>query len=230
MCVTIYPVYADLMAKKYDTDLKTFMSTAKPREMLSCWHEASNGKSDTNGPITQGMQIDMQNYLFNFAKTGDGFTSPSPDQIQNPAYKCAVGAVDIGDWARAAPWMAPGLDFYGMDLYHKDFCDPTVPLEEWREHVYGTVNLSAHSPNATIAVCECNCDNDGDRPYYFQQAASWVWNQTNRGARSFLCFWNGSGNMGGCWPPSTATQDELRRIGNGDYSVGNLTPNPPCTS
>lgn len=226
MCVTIYPVYADLIVGNYDAHLHSLMSTTQGREMLSCWHEASSGKSDANGPITAQMQTAMQTYLYNFAKTGNGHTTPSPMQILSPLYKCAVGAVDIGDWAHASPWMAPGLDFYGMDLYHKNFSNPTVPLEEWRAHVYGTPTLAAHSPNATIAVCECNCDVDADRACYFYTTAKWVWNQTNRGARSFLCFWNGDGDMGGCWPPGPAAIAQLKRIGNQDYSNPDGCPEP----
>jgi hypothetical protein len=234
MCVTIYPLVNRLLKQGmyagtngYDDELHLLMSTTQAREMLSCWHEASNVKTDGDGvTITPQLQQQMQVYLHNFAKTGNGNTTPSPMQILTPLYKCAVGAVDIGDWARASPYMAPGLDFYGIDLYHKQFSDPTVPLEEWRQHVYGTSTIAAHSPNATISVCECNCDLDADRACYFYTTAKWVWNQTNRGARSFLCFWNGPFELGGCWPPGPAAIAQLKRIGNQDYSNPDGCPEP----
>lgn len=221
MCVSIYPVYDVLMQGNYDTELSSMLSTTHPREMLSCYHEASNmNYSDSNGTlITDARQTAMQTYLYNFAKTGGGHTSPTPFQIQNPVYQCAVGGIDIGNWSHVQPWMAPNLDFYGIDLYFTNFPDPIVPLEEWREHVYGISSLAAYSPNATIAVCECNCTDDSDRPCYFYKTANWVWNQTNRGARSFLTFWNGTGNLGGCWSSAgPGTIAELNRIGNQDYS------------
>jgi len=217
MCVTIYPNYADLVVGNYDQNLHTFMSGAQQREMLSCWHEASSGnKQDANGYIKADMQIAMQKYLYIFAKTGLGYPNqpawPTPDQIKNPVYKCAVGAVDIGHWATASPWMAPNLDFYGMDLYHATFSDPIQGLDEWKTPVYG-----GYSPNATIAVCECNCDDDSQRAEYFFEEAYWVWSQENRDARSFLTFWDGTGDMGGCWPPGPAAVAELKRIGYQSY-------------
>lgn len=229
MCVSIYPVYADLMNRVYDDNLNSMLLNTQPREMLSCWHEASSmNYSDRNGLIQDWMQVAMQTYLYNFAKTGDGHTCPTPFQIQNPKYQVAVGGIDIGNWSKVEPWMAPNLDFYGIDLYFDNFNDPCTPLEEWQQHVYyGTSTTPAHSPNATIAVCECNCSCDYDRAAYFQEAASWVWNQTNRGARSFLTFWNGTGNLGGCWPPGCDTIDELMRIGNQDYSIQTTLP-PKC--
>lgn len=220
MCVTIYPAFNDLMCGNYNGNLASMLNKTQPREMLSCWHEASSmNYYDTNGiHITADLQTAMQTYLYNFAKTGNGKICPTPFQIQNPVYQCAVGGIDIGNWSKVQPWMAPNLDFYGIDLYSGNFPDPLVPLEEWKDHVYGTSTIPAYSPNATIAVCECNCTDDCDRPNYFYQAANWVWNQTNRGARSFLTFWNGTGNLGGCWPPGFDTLAELRRIGNQDYS------------
>jgi hypothetical protein len=228
LCVSIYPLVYTLLDGGYDEQLASFMSTTFPRDMLAPWHEASNvtdgtpGKIDGNGTkITPALAMDMQTYLYNFAKTGSGTTTPTPAQIQNPVYNCAIGAIEIGDWDDASEWMAPGLDFYGMDLYQGNFSDPTVPLEQWREQVYGTSTVAGYSPNATISVCECNCSpaNQGDRPCYFYQAANWVWNQSNRGARSFLCFWGGTGGLGGPWVPTDcATIAELANIGSQNYS------------
>lgn len=223
MCVTIYPLVKTLLNGGYDSELQSLMSTTKPREMLSCWHEASNigpdgtpGKVDGDGTKIYGnVARQMQVYLYNFAKTGSGTTTPTASQIQNPLYKCAVGAVDIGHWDDAVPWMAPGLDFYAMDLYEAQFPDPSAVLNGWDYQV----RLQGHgAPGATVAIAECNSHIDSNRECYFYQAAKWVWNQTNRGARSFLTFWNGDGTLGGCWSsagPGTIT--ELKNIGNQDY-------------
>ncbi|HEY2393376.1 MAG TPA: hypothetical protein VGK22_19535 [Candidatus Angelobacter sp.] len=231
MCVTIYPLVNTLLAGGYDTELQSLMSTAKPREMLSLWHEASNitqgapGKIDGDGVrITGNVARAMQVYLYNFAKTGSGTTTPTASQIQNPVYKCAIGAVDIGHWNDAVPWMAPGLDFYAMDLYEAQFPDPSAVLNGWDYQV----RLQGHgAPGATVAVAECNSHIDSHRECYFYTAAKWVWNQTNRGARSFLTFWNGDGTLGGCWStagPGTIT--ELTNIGSQDYTNPGGCPEP----
>lgn len=228
LCVSIYPLVYTLLQGGYDAQLASFMSTAKVREMLAPWHEASNtingtpGKIDGSGTrITPRLAMAMQTYLYNFAKTGSGTTTPTPAQIQDPVYKCAIGAIEIGQWSFASEWMAPGLDFYGMDLYQGNFSDPIEPLEQWREQVYGSSSVEGYSPDATIAICECNCRTAQEslRPCFFSKAANWVWNQSNRGARSFLCFWGGTQGLGGPWDPSDhATITELAKIGNQDYS------------
>jgi hypothetical protein len=92
MCVTIYPLVKTLLKGGYDNELHSLMSTTKPREMLSCWHEASNigpdgtpGKEDGDGTKIYGnVARAMQMYLYNFAKTGAGNTTPTASQIQNP--------------------------------------------------------------------------------------------------------------------------------------------------
>ena len=145
ICATIYPNHDDLLNGSYDPSLHSYLQGSQPRDMLSLWHECSNfpscddypdlchtrGKVDGNGLQLTGPRCrEMQRYLYNFAKTGDGHEDPTPAQIATPVYKAAIGAVDIGSWDAAVPWMAPGLDFYGIDLYFGNFHDPNVVLHQ----------------------------------------------------------------------------------------------------
>jgi hypothetical protein len=249
MCVSIYPNHDQLLNGGYDSDLNTFLNDFKTsgganggRAMLSTWHETSNypkctddpvhcstgsnptrGKLDGTGLQLTGPRIQaMQTYVYNFVKNyfnQNGGTAP------------AVGAIDIGGfYDRAKAFMAPGLDFYGIDLYQGLEADGVARLNEWdywvREQGYG-------APGATVSVTECNCSDDSLRAAYFSKAANWVAHQTNKGARSFLTFWNGSGGLGGpffsyssnCFPGDYAgeahanTINCLKDIGNQDYGT-----------
>jgi hypothetical protein len=210
LCLTIYPNVSNLLTGIWDGTLAMLLQNATPRDMMSCWHELAGGKSDASGHlITHQDAANMQNYILNFRANN------------YPNSSMAFGAIECGNgnpnggWAYVQPFMAPGLDFYGNDLYRGNYSDPVSALDAWEA---GAVT-SGYSPNATIAVTECNCHDESFRPCFFYHTANWVWNQKNRGARSFLCFWGGSGSLGGPWDPSdTATINELINIGNGNYS------------
>ena len=213
VCFTIYPNVSDLLNGVWDNTLAMLLQNAKPRDMMSCWHELAGGKSDASGhKITASDAVNMQEYIQNFKQTNYSNSS------------LAIGAIECGNgnpnggWDFVKPYMRAGLDFYGNDLYHRNYGDPVAALNAW---LAGAVT-SGYSSNATIAVCECNCasDNEAGRPCYFAQTANWLWNQQNRGARCFLTFWNPTGTESGPWDPNdTNTIAALQKIGNGDYSI-----------
>ena len=213
-CMTIYPTVSKLLSGGYDSDLKPFMQSFYPREMLSCWHELAGGKQDASGYCIQSADAQaMQKYLLDF-RNNLGLTTP------------AIGAIECGNGnsgygvSYCQPWMMKGLDFYGNDLYHAHYGNPTDALNAWEKAFAGG---SGYSSNATIAVCECNCaaDNEAARPNYYNDTAYWLWNQKNRGPRCFLTFWNYSGapSLSGPWDPTdTNTINALKAIGNGQYT------------
>ncbi len=221
-CMTIYPIVAKLLSSGYDSDLAPFLRSFQDRDMLSCWHEVANvaGKKDASGHlITPTDAINMQRYILSF-RNSLGLTKPSFGAIECPFND--PHSTDFGI-PRCQPYMMPGLDFYGQDLYRKNFCDPTEPLKAW-DKAFGSGSKytpSNAASTATIAVCECNCETSSFRADYFNKAAFWLWNQTNKGARCFLTFWNynqGPNESGPWLPADTATIAALKAIGNGQYS------------
>jgi hypothetical protein len=231
-CLTVYPIVDKLLKRNayagttgYDDDLTPFFQSFYPRDMVSCWHEVANagGKCDAAGTlITAADEVAMQEYMLNF-RNNLGITSnngPSFGAIECPAE--VNGATDYGV-GRCGPFMMKGLDFYGQDLYRKNYGTPSEPLNAW-DAAFGsgsTYTPSGAASTATIAVCECNCETSSYRANYFNDTAYWLWNQKNRGARSFLTFWNYSQgpDESGPWLPSdTATIAALKAIGNGQYT------------
>jgi len=205
MCVSIYPNVSNLLNGAYDSKLTNFMAGSISGDMLNCWHEASNQNYvDGNGEaITGPDETNMLVYLYHFAKRIHA--------------NCVVGAIDNTTWN--TNWMPPGLDFYGMDVYYDDDCDPTVPLNKWAGHVY-TEGYGA--TNATISVCECNASEETNRPSYFYEAANWVWNQAHNGPRCFLTYWGtepGHPLSGPFLTNDIPTITELDNIANQNYSA-----------
>jgi hypothetical protein len=224
-CLTVYPTVSKLLSGGYDSDLKPFFQSFSPRDMVSCWHEVANvsGKCDLSGhQITATDAQNMQQYMLSF-RNNLGLNpnnGASFGAIECPAE--TNGSTDYGV-GRCGPFMMKGLEFYGEDLYRKNYGTPSEPLAAW-DAAFGSG--SKYTPTgvtstATIAVCECNCETSSYRANYFNDAAYWLWNQTNRGARSFLTFWNysqGPDESGPWLPDDSATITALQNIGSGKYS------------
>jgi hypothetical protein len=219
-CMTIYPTVSKLLSGEYDGDLLPFMKSFFPRDMISCWHELAGGKEDASGYCIQPADaLAMQKYLLDF-RNSHNLTTPAIGAIE-----CGNGAANFGV-DRCGPWMMEGLDFYGNDLYHKNYGNAIDALTAW-DNAFG--HGSKYTPTgvqskATIAVCECNCaaDDEAGRATYYNDAAWWLWNQGNKGPRCFLTFWNYSGaaSESGPWDPNdTNTISALQKIGNGIYTA-----------
>jgi hypothetical protein len=227
--MTVYPIVDKLLKRNayantsgYDDDLEPFFRSFQVRDMLSCWHEVANvnPKSDlTCHVITSDDAKAMQHYMLNF-RNNLGLTKPNFGAIESPANHDGSDPFGI---TRCKPFMIEGLDFYGMDLYHKNYPCPTEPLNAWDKQ-FGSCSNYTHSPGgstATIAVCECNSDIPPTRADYFNDAAFWLWNQPNKGARCFLTFWNynkGPNESGPWLPGDQDTIAALKAIGDGQYS------------
>jgi len=222
-CLTIYPVVSTLLSGGYDADLTGLFTQSNfnyGRDMLSCWHEVANvgGKYDASGAcITAADAVAMQKYILNF-RNKLGLTSPKFGAIECPAETSCSSDFGVG---RCGPFMATAknggvvLDFYGQDLYHDNYSTPSGPLGAW-DNAFGSGVSSA-----TIAVCECNAENDSDRPKFYNDTAYWLWTQKNKGARSFLTFWKYSSDYGESGPWSTVTQPTiaaLTAIAGGKYT------------
>lgn len=224
-CLTVYPIVSKLLSGGYDADLEPFFNSFFPRDMVSCWHEVANvsGKCDATGHlITDQDAVNMQQYMLDFRNSlgKNPNNGASFGAIECPAE--TNGSTDFGV-GRCGPFMAKGLDFYGQDLYRKNYGTPSGPLEAW-DAAFGSGSKytpTGVSSTASIAVCECNCETSTNRAKYFNDTAYWLWNQTNKGARSFLTFWNYSQgpDESGTWlPDDSATITALQNIGNGAYS------------
>jgi hypothetical protein len=230
-CMSIYPVVSVLLGGGYDTALLNLFQSCLGRDMLSCWHELAGGKTDATGYCIQPSDaVNMQQHILNL-RNNNGFTSPQfgaiecgngnqgPDPESNPDYGTS----------HCQPWMSPGLDFYGNDLYYSNYAiAPDTVLAKWDE-VFGsgsTYTLNGSPSLATIAVCECNVSQNTTnwrdlRPAYFNRAAYWLWNQKNRNARCFLTYWRYDGVIGESGPWNTSNTGgiaALQAIGSGSYS------------
>ena len=128
------------------------------------------------------------------------------------------GVITCGPAIQQIDWLAPGLDWYGDDLYEFPRLrgpDDTMShakllarlesnLDAWRK-VSGR-----HWP--AIRICETNSPFDSHRRRWFTWIAQWL--AAHNGHR-MLTYWNrhsgaAHGGLSGPWPPSQAVIRRLR--------------------
>jgi hypothetical protein len=128
--------------------------------------------------------------------------------------------ITVGPANQQLGWLAPGLDWYGDDMYEfpalrnpdgtfsraKIIARLNSNLHAWREA------SGMHSP--AIRICETNSPLDSHRSRFFTTVAQWI--ARNNGNR-ILTYWNPKGSAAhggssGAWPPSAAVVRQLRSL------------------
>jgi hypothetical protein len=109
----------------------------------------------------------------------------------------------------ALDWSAPGLDFYGLDIYEP--CRPGVmnALDEWR------ANVTAFQPDPVLCIAETNTSTPARRPFWFSAIFGWLkaYEQMGSGVAAMCTYWNPGGPLSGPWlPDDDATIEALSLI------------------
>lgn len=195
---TLYPHPDSLLAGKLDASIKTLVKSAPPKSMLTAYAEA-------DGDAAAGGQ---------FAPLG---LTPAKLQAVHARMHalCAnahvrYGSVTCGYIASSLGWSAPGLDFYGLDIYEP--CPPGImnALNEWRE------NVTAFQPDPLLCIAETNTSTPARRPFWFSAIFGWLkaYDQTGGRVPAMCTYWNPGGPLSGPWlPGDEATIEALTSIG-----------------
>jgi hypothetical protein len=183
----------------YDAELIAYFSLVPANALVACFHE---GESNTYGagkpaPVRNGTEatyVAMHEHLYALfhmhaaagARYGQIFSSYS----SNPASSSYP----------LSNWVAPGMDFYGIDGYQGGGSDTIA-------NTFGTslTQIEVVQSSPVIAIPETNSYLEADRPAWFADVAAW--------APDALClctFW-ASGTY--AWvPDDIATISELEAI------------------
>ncbi len=130
------------------------------------------------------------------------------------------GVITVGPAVQQRDWLAPGLDWYGDDLYEfpqlrnpdgtfsqaKIIARLNANLQAWRE--------ASGTRSPAIRICETNSPLDSHRSSFFTTIAQWM--ARHNGTR-VLTYWNPNGSaarggVSGPWPPSAAVIRRLRSL------------------
>jgi hypothetical protein len=130
------------------------------------------------------------------------------------------GAITCGPAIQQLDWLAPGLDWYGDDLYE-------FPRLRGPDHTMSHAkllgrldsNLDAWRKKSgrrwpAIRICETNSPFDAHRENWFTWIAQWL--AGHDGSR-MLTYWNpdagvAHGGLSGPWPPSQGVISRLRSL------------------
>jgi hypothetical protein len=202
--LSLRPNPGDLLSGKLDSQLKAVIDSAPPHSELTFWHEN-----------TTGNPLGYPDYVNN---------ARSAVRIQHYGHQLCqgtqvrFGVITCGPAGQQMDWLAPGLDWYGDDLYEFPrlrAADDTMRqakllhrlnsnLDAWRK------KSGRHWP--AVRICETNSPFDSHRVDWFTWIAQWL--AGHNGSR-MLTYWNphhgaAHGGLSGPWPPSRAVITRLR--------------------
>ncbi|MGI9004942.1 MAG: hypothetical protein ACR2FU_01860 [Streptosporangiaceae bacterium] len=206
MTLSLRPNPDDLLSGKLDDQLNAIILTAPAHSELTFWHENTTGNPlgyprHVNNPRAALL---MQHYGLRLCR----------------GTKVRFGVITCGPSSQQVGWMAPGLDWYGDDLY--DFTrlhNPDGTLSQARMYARLNANLDTWRKRSgrrwpEIRICETNSPHDSHRKNWFTWLAQWM--AGHNGSR-ILTYWNadrGLSNKGlsGPWPPSPDVVRRLHRL------------------
>lgn len=204
MTLSMRPNPSDLLSGKLDDQFRAVIDSAPAHSELTFWHENTTGNPLGYPPYVNNARaaVQMQHY---------GHSLCRGTQVRFGAITCGPAMQQVG-------WLAPGLDWYGDDLY--EFPQLRGPndtmsqanllarlesnLEAWR--------ITSGSNWPSIRICETNSPFDSHRRRWFTWMAQWL--AGHNGSR-MLTYWNPNagivqGGLSGPWPPSQAVVGQLR--------------------
>ena len=193
--ISIRPDIDQVLSGSLDQALKAFASLVPAGAMVTCWHEGEAARNN----FTTGQVLGLH------ARCYPIFKAAAPS--------CRYGQI-IGSYTatRASGhyplgrWMAPGLDFYGLDGYQATRSHTAASVfgaaAEQIRGALGTVQLT---------VTECNSAIQSSRPSWFNE--TWSWAQANN-CLTYFTYWDavGSGTAYEWLPGDSATISALAAI------------------
>ncbi len=227
--LSLRPNPDDLFSGKLDEPLRAVIASAPAHAELTFWHENISGNplgypSYVNNALAA---VRMQHYGQRLCR----------------GTRVRFGAITCGPANQQIDWLAPGLDWYGDDLYEfprlrgpdgtmsraKIIARLNANLEAWR--------MKSARRWPAIRLCETNTPFDSHRKNWYTWIAHWM---AGHNGRRMLTFWNpdagaAQGGLSGPWPPSAAVIRRLRWLSE-EYSgagrqfipgqAGNRIPHP----
>jgi hypothetical protein len=207
--LSIRPNPADLLSGKLDTQLKALIHSAPAHSELTIWHENYPGDPlgyprSVNNAHTA---VAMQEHVEKLCK----------------GTRVRFGVIISGPAGQEIAWIAPKLDWYGVDLYdNKRYWNRDRTLSKQKIWARMTNNLIAfkkasHERHPLIRLDETNTPWDNHRRNWFMWTAQWFASHDGNRPARIMTYWNArhghaSGGLSGPWPPSRPVVRVLRHL------------------
>lgn len=186
---------AGMIAGHYDTQLSAYAKLIPAGALVSC---ALEGEAGVN-PWTAAQIRALHAHVYPLVKAG------SPHCLYGQIVTCYTASKGSAHYP-LGQWIAPGMDFYGLDGYQGSGGASAAS-------VFGAAAsaITAVQPGAVLAVTETNSPVQADRPAWF--AAAWQWAIAER-CLCFCAYFDGAGSGTSYeWVPGdTATISALAGI------------------
>jgi len=194
--VSIKPDVNDVLSGSLDAEFAAFASLVPAGAMVTCWHE---GEATSNG-YTTAQILGLHAHCYPIFKTA------APDCLYGQIVTCYTATPASGHYP-LGQWMAPGLDFYGLDGYQTSGSATAASI-------FGTAatQIEGAIGSVPLAITECNSAIQADRPGWFND--TWSWAQAND-CLTYFSYWDAPGTAGSSyvWVPSdSATISALSAI------------------
>jgi len=202
--LSLRPNPGDLLSGKLDGQLKAVIDSAPPHSELTFWHENTTGNPLHYPPHVNNARaaVRMQHYGHRLCR----------------GTEVRFGVITCGPAVQQIDWLAPGLDWYGDDLYEFPRLrgpDDTMSQAKLLHRLNSSLDAWRKKSGRrwpAIRICETNSPFDSHRERWFTWIAQWL--AGHNGSR-MLTYWNrhagaARGGLSGPWPPSRAVIRRLR--------------------
>jgi hypothetical protein len=196
MTLSLRPNPHDLFSGKLDRQLKAIIDSAPKNSELTFWHE-----NVTMNPLGYPPYVHNPHAAVRMQKYGLKLCQGTT---------VLFGVITVGPVADQLAWIAPGLDWYGDDLY--EFPKLRGPNNTFsKARVVARLNQNLHDwrkasgiKAPAIRICETNSPYDAHRSELFTTIADWL---PGHNGNRMLTYWNANeglaqGGLSGAWPPS----------------------------
>lgn len=193
--ISIKPDIGAVLSGSLDQKLRAFAGLVPAGAMVTCWHEGERA----NNNFTTAQILGLHAHCYPI------FKAASPN--------CRYGQIVASYTASRASghyplgrWLAPGLDFYGLDGYQS-------ASSHTADSVFGAAagQIQGALGPVQLAVTECNSALAASRPQWFKE--TWSWAQANN-CLTYFTFWDSpaSGTPYAWLPDDIATIAALASI------------------
>jgi len=198
--LSLRPSPADLLSGKLDARLKALFASAPAHSEVTFWHENEPGN-----PLKYSRSVYKARTNVAMLKHGEKLVKGT---------KVKFGQIICAPAIRMRKWIAPGLDWYGIDLFaNPNYENPDGTLSNaklWARLNNNEAVFRAKSGRRwpPVRFDESNARRDWHRKSWFTYLAQWL--RGHGGGRLLTRWTHARTKLAGPWPPS---QPVIRRLG-----------------
>ncbi len=200
--LSLRPNPADLLSGKLDTQLKALFASAPAHSEVTFWHENEPGN-----PLKYAASVNRASTNVAMLKYGEKLVQGT---------KVKFGQIICAPANQMQKWIAPGLDWYGIDLFanpNYENRDGTLSKAKiWKRMNNNEAVFRAKSGRRwpLVRFDESNARRDWHRVNWFTYLAEWL---HGHGGGRLLTRWTQTATkLTGPWPPSRSVITRLRSL------------------